>query len=401
MFHSGKFFIFTRNIYLRSSVNLKCECYSTLETTHKFSFWDYDMAGRSRSRLAFFLPLLLLFAACINTPESESDSFCAFYHWQTGFHLDSLEQSRLQQLAVDRIYVKFFDLDWDPAAGEIVPLASVQLDTSGLAGRQIIPTLFITNRSMLQQPREAIPQLAGRIVEKIDRQFAELDQPLREVQLDCDWTARSRDTYFELLEQLEALYRDRKVALSVTIRLHQLRWPDRTGIPPVDRGVLMFYNMGDLTDWEEPNSILNLEKAAAYLPSGLEYPLHLDLALPLFRWAVLFREGEMIKLINEPADTLIQDSQKFRPLDANRFQVLESSYLDGYYLYEGDLLRVESVSPADLRAAYALVKRQYPAATRNLVFYHLDDRVLQRYTTGDLQLDFLSSQNLESLGESN
>ena len=350
---------------------------------HKFSFWDYDMARRSRSRLAFFLSFLFFWQACQPTPESATyfpdPPFRSFYHWQTEFSLDSLEQVWLDELATDRLYVKFFDLDWDPAENNVVPLASVQLDTVGLAARQIIPAIFITNRSMLQLPSAEIPQLAQRIVDKIDRQFDGLDQPLRELQLDCDWTGRSREKYFDLLNQLRKQYEGKGVALSVTIRLHQLRYPERTGIPPVDKGVLMFYNMGDLQDWSEPNSILNLEKAAAYLPDGLSYPLHLDLALPLFRWAVLFREGQMIKLINEPSAVLLADEQKFQEIAPGRFSVLKNTYLDGYHLYEKDQLRLEAVSPAELQAAIQLIRQQYPAAARNLIFYHLDHEVLDRY----------------------
>lgn len=355
---------------------------------HKFSFWDYDMAGRSRSRLAFFLSFFLFLLSCgdHSDPIPEIHAFRAFYHWQTAFDLDSLERNRLDALAVDRLYVKFFDLDWDRENGEVVPLASVQLDTAGLGDRRIIPTVFITNRSMLQLPEAEIPVLARRMVDKIDRQFEVLDQPLQEVQLDCDWTGRSRSVFFQLLEELDKLYQERRIDLSVTIRLHQLRYPDRTGVPPVDRGVLMFYNMGDLQDWAEPNSILNLEKAAAYLPDALEYPLHLDLALPLFRWAVLFREGKMIKLINEPEESLLQEQQYFQMTSSGRYRVLESTYLGGYYLYEGDQLRVESVSASQLRAAYELVHRQFPQATQNLIFYHLEPVVLERYTIPDLQL---------------
>lgn len=345
------------------------------------------MAGRSRSRLAFFLPILF-FLACKGdpvTPPAPETPFRAFYHWQTEFKLDSLERDWLNATGADRIYVKFFDLDRDAGGKDIIPLASVQMDTTGLQGRRVIPTIFITNRSMLQLPPAEIPQLAGRITEKIDRQFAGLGQPLRELQLDCDWTPQSRETYFALLEALKKNYAGREVRLSTTIRLHQLRYPEQTGVPPVDRGVLMFYNMGNLTEWSEPNSILNLEKAAAYLPDGLQYPLHLDLALPIFRWAVLFRDGKMIKLINEPTDSLLQQPQKLEPTQPGRYRVLENHYLDGYYLYRGDQLRVEAVSTEALRAAYELVKRQYPDAARSLIFYHLDRQVLDRYRPADLK----------------
>lgn len=347
------------------------------------------MARRSRSRLAFFLFFFLSLLACRNSPRSTDglptpEPFRAFYHWKTICVLEEQEQAFLDSLAVDRLYVKFFDLDWDAAAGTVVPLASVQLDTSGLGRLQVIPTLFITNRSMLQMTPTEIPRLARQIAEKIDRQFAVLDQPLKEVQLDCDWTKSSRDNYFELLHQLKAIFADRGVELSVTIRLHQLRYPEQTGVPPVQKGVLMFYNMGDLKNWKEPNSILNLKKAAAYLPAGLSYPLHLDLALPLFRWAVLFRKGQMIKLINEPDATHLQHTEKIQRIGPDRYLIVESTYLDGYYLYRGDQLRVESVSLTQLQAALALVEKRYPVATNSLIFYHLDQEVMSRYGAKDI-----------------
>lgn len=356
---------------------------------HKFSFWDYDMAGRSRSRLAFFLFLLLILPSCgedipSSSRHSELPHFNAFYHWTTDLQLDSTEQYWLDQLAIDRLYVKFFDLDWDPAEGMAVPLASVRIDTSGLRRREVIPTVFITNRSMLSAKEEDLPELAKKMKEKIGNQFSVLNQDLQEVQLDCDWTAASRSSYFRLLEELHLLYAEQGVRLSATIRLHQFRYPEQTGVPPVDRGVLMFYNMGDLQDWEESNSILNLEKAAAYLPPGLDYPLHLDLALPLFRWAILFREGQMIRLINEPNVPAMMESGNYFELGPGRYKVYRGTYLDGHYLYPGDLLRMESVSPEQLSAAVELVRQRNPEIAGNLIWYHLDAAVLERYKPEDL-----------------
>ena len=148
----------------------------------------------------------------------------------------------------------------------------------------------------------------------------------------------------------------------------------------------MFYNMGDLGDWQETNSILNLEKAATYLPEGLTYPLHLDLALPLFRWAVLFRNGQMIKLINEPEEALLNVTDKYRALTSNRYEVIQSTYLDGYYLYEEDQLRIESISMEQLQAAVQLIQSRFPQAAESLIWYHLDSVVLERYVLGDVRI---------------
>lgn len=358
---------------------------------HKSSFWDYDMAGRSRSRLAFFFltPLLFFSNSCttdpsvVHQPVANGPPFRAFYHWRTAFSLSDAEQLLLDSLGVDRLYVKFFDVDWEPGEGA-VPLAAVQLDTQGLHGRQLIPTVFLTNRTLTQIAPDSIPLLASNMVRKIDALWDLPAASLREIQIDCDWTASSRLTYFALLEALDSLYQGREVQLSATIRLHQLRYPERTGLPPVDKGVLMFYNMGDLQDWSEPNSILNLEKAAAYLPDDLQYPMPLDLALPLFRWAVLYRDQRMIKLINEPDLSQLQQSGHYQLIGPGRYQVTHSTYLDGYYLYQGDQLRIESIDADQLRAAWQLVHRQIPAAAESLIFYHLDSAVVARYPAAAL-----------------
>ena len=46
----------------------------------------------------------------------------------------------------------------------------------------------------------------------------------------------------------------KEIALSITVRLHQLREP----APPADRGVLMLYNTGALKAHDTRNSILDL-----------------------------------------------------------------------------------------------------------------------------------------------
>jgi len=54
-------------------------------------------------------------------------------------------------------------------------------------------------------------------------------------------------------------------------------------VPPVDKGLLMFYNMGKISpDLNARNSIYNRADAEAYLESLPNYRLSLDVALPVF-----------------------------------------------------------------------------------------------------------------------
>ena len=321
-------------------------------------------------------------AACTRPAPVPARTELAFYHWQTTLDLNATEQAWLDTLAVRRLYVKFFDVDWDDSRRQPTPQAVLQRGVTP-PGADIVPTIFLTNRTFQQLPAAEIPQLASRIATKIAELWPGL-QPT-EIQLDCDWTATTRAAYFSFLQQLRTVL-PAATRLSATIRLHQYRYPHQTGVPPVDRGMLMCYNMGDLADPAETNSILNLARTRPYLATTTTYPLPLDLALPLFRWGVLFREGSMIKLINGLTATDLPPPAFAPCTDTTTtcFRARTPTYLQGYYLYQGDEIRLEAVPPATLHAAAQLLRQVPPGGRRYLSFYHLDSAMLAPFTYPDV-----------------
>lgn len=326
---------------------------------------------------------MLFLLSCTRPREREVHP--AFYHWQTRLELSSGERAIAGSLGAGRLYVKFFDIDWDEAFGEPAPLAEVQLVPAAYTGLEVVPAVFITNRTLEQLPMESAARLAANIIDNIFS-LAEADSSLhlREIQLDCDWTAGTREVYFQLLRLMGEKLEAQGISLSATIRLHQLRYPERTGVPPVKRGMLMFYNMGSLEDWAEPNSILNLEKAEPYLQGFADYPLPLDLALPLFHWGVLYREGRMIRLINNLEERELDDRARFQLLGPGRYQLLQGTFLEGHYLYEGDLIRLESVGPGLLQQAARRLQRLPWGPEMTLAFYHLDSTAVRAFKIADL-----------------
>ncbi len=323
--------------------------------------------------------------AC-NAPELSNPIISpAFYHWKTQLNPTQAERSYLDSIGVKKIYVKFFDVDWDEGAAQPVPLATVEMDTAHLSGLEIVPTIFITNRSLLNLPMEQVDTLASLIFQKIKSLET---KPSQEIQLDCDWTIQTQAKYFALLESLRRIaaanspftIHHSPFIISATIRLHQLKYPEKTGVPPVDRGMLMCYNMGDLDNWATENSILDLNIAKKYLPPIVNrkskivnpYPLPLDFALPLFRWGVLFRDSRLVKLLNNLSAQDLQDTSRFRKTAENRYEVLKSTYLNAHYLYAGDELRLEDVSQAALLGMASLLREQENDTSFTVAFYHLD-----------------------------
>ena len=272
-------------------------------------------------------------------------------------------------------------MDWDASAGEPLPLAEVILDTTGLEDITIIPAIFITNRSLKNYPLEKMEDLGMHILNKI----FEIKQDIPEIQMDCDWTGSTKEKYFRLLNFFKKNLSKKNIKLSATIRLHQVKYFDRTGVPPVDKGMLMFYNTGEVQDPITENSILDISTAKNYLQNFKIYPLELDVALPIFSWGVLFRNGKMIKLITNLREDDLQDESRFLKKDKNHFQVIKSTYIDGRYLYQDDEIRLEVVKLEQLKMAGQILKTAIPTNDLTISFYHLDTETIKHYPYEDLQ----------------
>lgn len=307
----------------------------------------------------------------------------AFYYWKTEFSLSDFEKYYIDSLKVNKLYIKFFDIDWNESRGMPVPIAESTIQQSTIHNFEIVPCIFITNRVFQNISDDKIEWLSARVQEKLF-ELNSNNLHFKEIQFDCDWTASTKDRFFQFLEIFKK--NNPQLKICATIRLHQFRDFQKTGVPPVDRGMLMFYNTGDVESWDEENSILNLEVAKNYLPTSdfrlltsKKYPIPLDLALPIFRWGVLFRDTRMIRLINNLQAENLEDTSRFLKIDDNRFEVLKSTYLNGYYLYKGDQIRTETVDTQLLLKAINLLDGKMNNRNLTIAFYHLDTATIKYF----------------------
>ena len=162
--------------------------------------------------------------------------------------------------SIKKIYPKFFDVDWDFNQQAPVALASISFSTTIPQKIAIVPTVFITNRTLVHLPANNLTDLANKIVQKLVRQMQALpNNAIQEIQFDCDWTQSTKTKYFDLLQLLKKAFHPKGIQLSATIRLHQIKYLQKTGVPPVSRGMLMYYNMGEVQKATTNNSILKMK----------------------------------------------------------------------------------------------------------------------------------------------
>lgn len=197
----------------------------------------------------------------------------AVYYWRTDFRLDSTEKAFLQQYHINKVYCRYFDVVINDEAEGPMPNATITFSDSLPEGIELIPTIYITENCMHKRH----PGLAEKVVKRILQMNETNDiKNVREIQIDCDYTAKSRKNYYEFLNEIRSQFPQ----LSTTIRLHQLSME----APPVDYGVLMIYNTGDPRKFEERNPILDIRDVQPYLKSLNDYPLPLAAAYPVYSW---------------------------------------------------------------------------------------------------------------------
>jgi hypothetical protein len=320
--------------------------------------------------------LILFFAAyCLNACEKDkAPKTMSFYYWRTRFSLDSLEQNTVRDNDVHTLYLRYFDVDWPETDSAPMPITTLQFDTLP-ASFTIIPVILLRNRVFQKLDSGMIDSFVTRIAGLVSHISTSIHATPREIQFDCDWTETTKDTYFRFLRQYHAAS---NLLVSCTIRLHHVKYPDRTGIPPVDHGVLMFYNMG-IIDAGTGNSIYDRNIAHRYTPSLRSYPLQLDLALPIFSWGLQVRNGKVIQLLDKMDAAAFEKDTNFVRNGSKGFAAKHAGFRGGYYFQENDAVKIESVSKDDLLEIVNEVNRHSNHRIRNVIFYDLDSQDLQRY----------------------
>ena len=246
---------------------------------------------------------LMVVWAC--SPRERGEQVRSVYYWSTVFQLDSAQQDFIREQQVGRIYLRYFDVVVN-GDDKVMPNATVRFLSGQPKGVEIVPTIYIMNECMTRDVSQLDSLLLGRVM-----QMSETNDiaGVKEIQIDCDWTMRTRKVYYDFLKRLVDRAREKDVRISTTIRLHQLTQP----VPPVERGVLMMYNTGDVRKWEGTNPILDMKDAGPYMRHLKKYDLPLSTAYPVFAWQVLFRGDKYIGIMHSdddlpvlPGDTVVE-----------------------------------------------------------------------------------------------
>ena len=309
--------------------------------------------------------LLVLLGACSykDTPPEQ-----ALYCWKTQVQFSAEEADFVKNNRIERLYIRYCDVGLRDNAP--VPIAPVDIDTLSVQGKTVIPVVYLKNEIFNSELTEGnstyISTLAhklGDYIEQINRYY---HLRVSEVQFDCDWSLSTKQAYFSMLEAFKKEY---PYQLSATIRLHQVKYREETGVPPVDYGVLMYYNMGRISA-TGANSIYDRSTALRYLGKLRAYPLPLDIALPMFAWGVHSADGQVLNLVGGLTHAEAQAISTLERIDASDiYKVAEQTYYKGRVWQAGDLIKIEEVSDAQRKEMLADLRGHSSQPIRRVIWF--------------------------------
>ncbi len=319
------------------------------------------------------LVVLVLIFICFSCARKK-EAHIFFYHWKSKAIYTDVIQKALQSTQAKKIYMHYFDVDiskrGNEAGKDLFPIYTLTEVSPEYADFEIIPVVFLVNNALKDADIAALSMRIRSLIDQISN--FHFHRQFKVIQLDCDWTSATRDKYFSLINLLKQYYK-----VNATIRLHQIKYQQQTGIPPVDQGTLMLYNIGHLDSTRE-NSIIDASIVTDYIHATTSYPIHLDVALPLFSQTVIQSKENQIRIVpGVEKASFEKDTLHFQKVNEHLFKVTHDILYKGFYLSPGYSLKLEEASETEIVASYSALRKS-KLNLMNVIFYHLDDDAIQQ-----------------------
>ena len=301
------------------------------------------------------------------------------YFWESGREtLTPKELNFLTSHQTQKMYVKFFEIEKNNTNAVPISKSLLNLKGSELNEMEIVPTVYIQNEVFKSYSEREIEELAENvyylITKKFKEQFSDDETTLKEIQMDCDWTISTRENYFAFLKKLKE---KGNFVLSATLRLYPYKFPDQMGVLPVDRAMLMCYNLISPMDAGTRNSILDLPELEKYLVGAKKYPIPLDLALPIYSAALIVQNNRFVGIHYFDIESL----KKHLQVDKEPWYYSKmDTVLNNFYLRKGDKVKLESISASRIQEALKIIRKNVTFKQgMTLSLFHLQDNQIQQF----------------------
>jgi hypothetical protein len=315
--------------------------------------------------------------------KTETKVTKGFYYWQSGYSSNENENQKLfQELGGERLYLKMFEVTYSDNEGAIpIGKTRIKLKNSYMNEAEIVPCVFIENDVLHKLAELKLDELADNIVflvnKFMDENIFEQDaknKMYRELQIDCDWSVSTKEAYFYLLKSIKE---KANKEISCTMRLYPYKYRDEMGSPPVDRIMLLCYNLLNPKFNTDKNTILELDELKKYIDFKSNYPVPVDVALPVYSSGYRFEQQQFGGVFH----AVPKEFEAFAiPMEMDlHYLIPNDTSLNYTYFHKGEKIKVERVSEAVLIEAARVLSNHFNQSEMNVALYHLDHEELNQY----------------------
>lgn len=344
--------------------------------------------------------IFIILISCNRSGNSGHIQFGA-YHWTS--HLDAYDiRDCNEETPIHHFYIRFFDLKWNSILGpypeaklyehnDVFRSLIVNRNKKDTTPQAIIsPVVYLTVDVLNHSDSATLKELADNTIKQVNYTLRNMGWPqLRELQIDCDWTESTKDKYFYYLKELRKHWEN---PISVTVKMYQYKYREKSGVPPADKAVLMCYNLQNPKDFEVENSIFSMEEFKKYM-NRKEYPLPLDFAIPSFSWVRVFSHGEFEGVKNNWYLHEFVDNPGYEQIAPNRFMVADDHTSYGHYWRKGDILIVESIDSSDWAGMIETFKPHFNQDTTTIIAYQIDEPLFRKFEAFSCVADSIQQRN--------
>tara|TARA_B110000459_G_scaffold15373_1_gene14932 strand:- start:2754 stop:3200 length:447 start_codon:yes stop_codon:yes gene_type:complete len=136
----------------------------------------------------------------------------------------------------------------------------------------------------------------------------------------------------------------------------------------------MLYNVGDLKN-KQQNSTLESSIVKQYINTETDYPLILNIGLPLFSQTIITNNNNRIKIIKNTERNVLENDDHFKIVDNLNLMVVKDTLYKGFFLSKGYNLKFEEINETVITESFTIIKNSN-LKIDEVIFYHLDEKSL-------------------------
>lgn len=336
-----------------------------------------------------FVFSLLLFISC-----NVEDNFYAQPTVERSIYIDIpnsyLDQSDFNFLAQNKItnlYFNIFDVKYDPVHFEI-PDSILQHECNVPVNFNVIPVVRIDNEIFEKIDTLFLQDFANKVAYKINEVYSTSfkGHTFIKYQIYCDWNLLTKNNYFKFLKFLrQEIGSDKK--LSVVITLNHLKNQNIVGVPPAKEVVLKYYNFTNIKDFKDYNYIIDNNIANGYLDSVNNYPIKLNLSLPVYSCAIYYFKSDYwsyFKVFNSITEKNIASNPLFEINSDSSYNVIDWTTVEGEQIFPHNDLLIQAPSINELLKAKQ-VTAKFTKNNYEIIIYKYDTNSSKLLNNNDIE----------------